>query len=56
MQQPWDQTWNGGHRFQMGGRAPLPLSAGDGPAFSSVLPMIYQLQTTLVKTKHWKQQ
>ena len=22
MQQPGDQTWNGGHRFQMGGRAP----------------------------------
>jgi len=24
MQQPGGQTWNGGHRFQMGGRAPLP--------------------------------
>jgi len=23
MQQPVGQTWNGGHRFQMGGRAPL---------------------------------
>jgi len=23
MQQPVGQTWNGGHRLQMGGRAPL---------------------------------
>ena len=24
MQQPRGHTWNGGHKFQMGGQAPLP--------------------------------
>jgi len=34
MQQPGGHTWNGGHRFQMGGRAPLPPPAGDDPGFT----------------------
>jgi len=30
----WAKSEIGGHRFQMGGRAPLPPPAGDDPAIS----------------------
>ena len=32
MQQPVGQTWNGGHRFQMGGPGTTGPPAGDNPA------------------------
>ena len=37
MQQPEGQTWNGGDRFQMGGRAPLapPLAKAMGWTYKS---------------------
>ena len=31
MQQPVGQTWNEGHRFQMGGTGTTGPPAGDGP-------------------------
>ena len=31
MQQPWGQTWNGGHRFQMGWSGTTGSPGGDGP-------------------------
>jgi len=49
MQQPGGQTWNGGHRFQMGGTGTTGHPAGDDPASKCQLQvyMLIEMAKTL---------
>jgi len=48
MQQPGSQTWNGGHRFQMGGPGAAGPLAGDDPATTVSRKYAYTDDLTIV--------